>query len=193
MARRLTKLLGPKGIVILVYGIIILVLVWLWLTLGIESLRLWLLQAGPWAFAMFLLLYVGLSLAFLPVVWLNLIAGALFGPVLGAALIMTGVLLAASASFLISRYFVDTAWLQARLSEHFGLIQKMISSRNAWKTVLLLRLSNAVPFAVINYLSGAMELRFPGYLLVTFLGSLPGTLIYSGLGALLYEVLRRLS
>lgn len=186
----LKPFLNTKWLLILVYAVGILLLLWLWYAKGVDSLQSWLAEAGPYAYVLFLLLYLLCSLAFLPVAWLNLAAGFLFGPILGTIFITLGVILASSVSFFISRYFVEPIWLREKVSVPF--IQKIIADPRAWKAVLVLRLSNVVPFAVVNYLSGAMAIRYTHYLAATILGSLPGTILYSGLGAMLYGALKSL-
>jgi uncharacterized membrane protein YdjX (TVP38/TMEM64 family) len=52
------------------------------------------------------------------------------------------------------------------------------------KVVLLLRLSPVFPFSVLNYALGLTGVRLRDYVLGSFLGMLPGTILYVYLGSL---------
>ena len=60
-------------------------------------------------------------------------------------------------------------------------IDKALRSEG-WKAVALLRLSPVVPFAVKNYLFGVSRVHMRDYLIGTFIGKLPGTIILTALG-----------
>lgn len=159
---------------------------------NIQMLRTWIIQAGPFAFFVFVLLYLVSSLFFLPVVWLNVTAGMMFGPVMGGVFILSGVAVSASAAYFVTRYWVNPDWIRQKLSGKSPALEKVMSRPHSWKTILILRLSNLAPFAVINYASGLMDIPYGRYLLVTLLGSLPGTVISTGLGAMVYALLENL-
>lgn len=178
--------LTPKRVILMLYLLGLIVLLVFWRSFGLEPLRVWLVQAGPSAYVAFIGAYVVCSVFFLPVLWLNVLAGLLFGPFLGALWIMAGVTLGASASFYLSRYVFHPQWLQERLMNPGTGLTRLLAPPHAWRSVLFLRLSNAVPFAVLNYVSGQLNIPYSRYILATMLGSLPGTLICSGLGALVY-------
>jgi uncharacterized membrane protein YdjX (TVP38/TMEM64 family) len=55
--------------------------------------------------------------------------------------------------------------------------------RKGWKVVLLLRLSPLIPFSVSNYLYGLTAISFLSYFVASWVGMLPGTLLYVYLGA----------
>jgi uncharacterized membrane protein YdjX (TVP38/TMEM64 family) len=51
-----------------------------------------------------------------------------------------------------------------------------------WRAVALLRLSPVIPFAVKSYLFGVSRVRMRDYVIGTFLGKLPGTIVLTSLG-----------
>jgi uncharacterized membrane protein YdjX (TVP38/TMEM64 family) len=163
----------------------------LWQIGAIEALEKWLNDAGQWAYIAYVLIYVSISLFWVPVMWLNILSGALFGPWVGAAMVMLSTLLAATIAFFLSRYWLDRERLMSKIPEKAGWVQKALEHEKTWLTVLLLRLSNVAPFAGVNYLSGILRINYPTYLLSTAAGSLPGTLVWSGLGSLLITGLRQ--
>jgi uncharacterized membrane protein YdjX (TVP38/TMEM64 family) len=53
-----------------------------------------------------------------------------------------------------------------------------------WKIVLLLRLSPLVPFNLSNYFFGLTKIKFWPYVLASWVGMLPGAVLYVYLGHL---------
>jgi uncharacterized membrane protein YdjX (TVP38/TMEM64 family) len=145
------------------------------------------LLAGPWGPVGFVLLYVLCAVALLPVLWLNVLAGALFGPWWGTALILLGIGLGSSASFGLSKKVLRRDWLLHRFGRYGGLMARLSHERHSWKALFLLRMANVGPFSVINYLAAALDIRYSRFLLATLLGSVPGSVLATGLGALLFR------
>jgi uncharacterized membrane protein YdjX (TVP38/TMEM64 family) len=149
----------------------------------------WVRAQGPWAPVLFVGLYVLACVLFVPGSLLTLGAGAVFGPVLGTALVSVAATLGATASFLLGR-FVARDRLERRLAGHarFAAIGDAVA-REGWKIVLLLRLSPAFPFALLNYALGLTRVRLAHYVGASWLGMLPGTALYVYLGSVLGEAL----
>lgn len=167
----------------------LLIFFWLRQNVSQPELDRWVQESGSVVYVLFFILYTLLSLSFMPVVWLNVLAGMYFGPIHGTWLILTAVSLSASVSFVASRYFINRQWILEHVPERFESLKHMLDHPRSWLIVFMLRLSNLVPFAVINYLAGIMNIRYGSYLVVTIIGSLPGTLIWSGLGAVIKKLL----
>jgi uncharacterized membrane protein YdjX (TVP38/TMEM64 family) len=90
---------------------------------------------------------------------------------------------AAALAFLIARYAARSRVERlARGNERFRAIDRAIGE-NGWKVVGLLRLSPLIPFSLSNYLYGLTSVRFLPYLVASWAGMLPGTLLYVALGA----------
>ena len=53
-----------------------------------------------------------------------------------------------------------------------------------WKVVGLMRFSPAVPFSLQNWLFGVTKVGFFPYILATFFGIMPGTLLYVWIGSI---------
>ena len=60
--------------------------------------------------------------------------------------------------------------------------------KSGWKIVLLTRLSPLLPFNLLNYAFGLTQVRFRDYVLGSWIGMLPGTLLYVYLGSLAHSV-----
>ena len=150
----------------------------------IPELLDWFRSLGPGGTAAFVGAYVLACVLFLPASPLTLGAGALFGVPLGFALVSLASTLAASVSFLLGR-FVARDWIARKAAGNakFGAIDSAIG-REGWKIVVLLRLSPLIPFSLLNYGLGVTRVKFRDYLLASWLGMMPGTLLYVWLGAL---------
>jgi len=53
-----------------------------------------------------------------------------------------------------------------------------------WKIVLLTRLSPVFPFTLLNYAFGLTRVRLRDYVLASWIGMMPGTVLYVYLGSL---------
>jgi uncharacterized membrane protein YdjX (TVP38/TMEM64 family) len=143
----------------------------------VEALGIW----GPVAFVV---LYVFACVLLIPGSILTLGAGALFGVWKGSALVAVAATLGATVAFLIGRHFTRR-WVENKLAAHpkFTALNEAIS-QGGWQTVLLTRLSPAFPFVLLNYAYGLTRISFKEYVLASWIGMLPGTVLYVYLGSL---------
>lgn len=143
----------------------------------------WVAGLGTKGIAVYIVVYVAATVLFVPGSILTIGAGFLFGVVMGTAVVSVGSTVGASLAFLISRYFArDWVAAKAEASPRFGAIDRAIGQQG-WKIVGLLRLSPAIPFSLSNYLYGLTAVRFVPYVLASWVGILPGTVLYAYLGA----------
>ncbi|KAH7685170.1 Transmembrane protein TMEM64 protein [Dioscorea alata] len=138
---------------------------------------------GPAGYALFVAVYTGLEVLAIPAIPLTMSAGLLFGTLTGTIIVSISGTLAASASFLIARYFARERILKmVKGNKKFLAIDKAIGE-NGFKVVTLLRLSPLLPFSLGNYLYGLTSVKFVPYVLGSWLGMLPGTWAYVSAGA----------
>ena len=71
----------------------------------------------------------------------------------------------------------------ARRDEKFRAIDEAIG-QEGWKIVALLRLSPLIPFNASNYFYGITAIKFWHYVLASWIGMLPGTVLYVYLGTI---------
>ena len=120
---------------------------------------------------------------------LTLLGGFLFGTLLGSALVVTGATLGAVAVFLAAR----TAFGDVLRRRAGPLLRKLQDGlqRDAMSYLLVLRLIPLFPFWLVNIAPAFFGVSLRVYVIATFVGILPATVIYSsigsGLGALLDE------
>jgi uncharacterized membrane protein YdjX (TVP38/TMEM64 family) len=62
--------------------------------------------------------------------------------------------------------------------------------RNAFTTLLTLRIIPSVPFVLVNATAGMMAVPLRPYVIATFVGLLPSTFIYTWIGSQLGDLLR---
>lgn len=139
---------------------------------------------GPWGPVLFALLYVLATVLFLPGWILSFGAGAVFGVVKGSILVSISATLGATAAFLVGRYLAR-AWVAARIegNPRFRAIDEAVA-REGWKIVGLTRLSPVFPFNLLNYAFGLTRVSLRDYVLASWIGMMPGTVMYVYLGSL---------
>lgn len=139
---------------------------------------------GPWAPAAFVAAYVLATIFFLPGSFLTLGAGALFGLIRGTLYASLGSLAGATAAFLIGRYLARD-WVSRKINGNpkFKAVSAAVA-REGWKIVGLTRLSPVFPFNLLNYAYGVTGVTFRDYLLASWIGMAPGTIVYVYLGSI---------
>jgi len=130
------------------------------------------------AWIAFIALYIVATVCFVPGVPLTLAAGAIFGVAAGTALVSVGSTLGATAAFFVGRT-VARNWVGHRIEAwpRFRAVDRAVASRGFW-IVLLMRLSPALPFFLLNYAFGITAVKPREYVLGSWLGMLPATLAY---------------
>jgi len=167
-----------------------------WLSLGsLQANRqalLGLVQAHPLlAPLIYALVYAGLTGLTLPInVPLSLGAGALFGLAEGAAIVSFAAAGGASLSLLSSRFLLRDV-VRRRLGRRLAEMEAGIA-RDGIVYLLMLRLTPAVPYVLVNLLFGLTSIPVLRFFWVTQLGTLPATLVFVNAGTQL-ETLRRVS
>jgi uncharacterized membrane protein YdjX (TVP38/TMEM64 family) len=154
-----------------------------WLDAALPLLR------SPLGAVLFIPLYALWVTLLLPGVWASMLAGALYGTLLGSALVFVGASLGALAVFVLGRTWLQ-GWARRRLAAAPKLqaVEQAVS-REGLRLVLLTRLSPAFPFSLLNLAYGLSEVSLRDYT-IGLIGILPGTILFCGLGALAGDVAR---
>lgn len=139
---------------------------------------------GAWGPVLFVLIYVVATVLFLPGSALTLGAGALFGVGWGSVFVSAGSVLGATAAFLVGRYFARD-WVAKKIAGNaaFAAIDRAVAAEG-WKIVGLTRLSPAFPFSLLNYAFGLTRVSLRDYVLASWIGMMPGTVMYVYIGSL---------
>lgn len=148
----------------------------------------WIQGIGPLGVVVLALLYIPASLAFVPGSLLTLGAGLLFGVVWGTVAVSAGSVLGATAAFLAGRTLARNA-IEKRVARNprFAAIDRAVSDEG-FKVVLLTRLSPIFPFNLLNYAYGLTRVSLRDYMLASWIGMLPGTVLYVYLGSAVKNV-----
>jgi uncharacterized membrane protein YdjX (TVP38/TMEM64 family) len=144
------------------------------------ALQDWVQRAGAAAPIAFMLLYALATVFFLPGSVLTLAGGALFGPILGTLLNLTGATIGATLAFLISRYLASD-WVTRKTG---GKLSALINGVEAegWRFVAFVRLVPLFPFNLLNYALGLTRIKLSHYVLASYLFMFPGAIAYTYLG-----------
>jgi uncharacterized membrane protein YdjX (TVP38/TMEM64 family) len=144
----------------------------------------WVSGLGPLGPLMFIVFYIVACVLLLPGSILTLGAGFVFGVLWGSIVVSIGATLGATCAFLVGRYLARD-WVARRIAgnEKFRAVDEAVG-REGWKIVLLTRLSPIFPFNLLNYAFGLTNVRLKHYFFASWLGMIPGTVMYVYIGSL---------
>jgi uncharacterized membrane protein YdjX (TVP38/TMEM64 family) len=132
------------------------------------------------SYAMFLLFYVIVVAFSLPIALpLTLTGGALLGWPAGIVIIFAATM-GAGIVFMAAR----TVFSDALRDKAGPFIARLESgfNENAFNYLLALRLIPAAPFWVVNIIPGLTKMKLSSFLLATFIGIIPGTMVFVSVG-----------
>ena len=122
----------------------------------------------------------------------TLTGGFLFSTFPGAVFNVTAATIGATLIFLAARWGLGDR-LAARMEASEGLVRRIKDGidENQWSMLFLIRLIPAVPFFAANLVPAFVGVSLWRYLVSTFLGIIPGAVVYTSVGAGLGEVFER--
>ncbi|MNQ07327.1 TVP38/TMEM64 family inner membrane protein YdjZ [compost metagenome] len=153
-------------------------------TQWVEALR----SMGGTGSALYALVFLLATVAFVPASPLTAIAGFLYGPVGGTLLVSPVGMASAMIAFVMGRTFLRPFVLRRLTTRPRQAAIDRALARDGFRIVLLLRLASIVPFAPLSYALGASRISARDFLLASWLGLLPGTFLYVYLGSLVSSV-----
>jgi len=158
------------------------------LTRWVGSFIQWVQALGTGGVVIYAVFYVAGVVLFFPGIILTAGAGLLYGVVLGTLIVSPASVLGATLAFLIARY-VARDWVSRKLEKYpnFTAIDRAIE-KNGFKMILLLRLQPVVPFNLLNYALGLTRIRLRDYVIASWIGMFPATVLYVYLGSVLHSV-----
>ncbi|MGK7949167.1 MAG: TVP38/TMEM64 family protein [Xenococcaceae cyanobacterium] len=144
----------------------------------------WVDRLGTVGFLVFIAIYILATIFLLSGAVLTLGAGTIFGVVKGSILVSVASTLAATVAFLIGRYLArDWVAKQIENQPKFKAIDAA-TEREGWKIVGLTRLSPVFPFVFLNYAFGLTKVSLQDYVIASWIGMMPGTIMYVYLGSI---------
>jgi uncharacterized membrane protein YdjX (TVP38/TMEM64 family) len=142
----------------------------------------WIESQGAAGAIAFIALYVLATVLAFPASLLTLGAGAVYGLGLGSPLVSLASTLGATAAFLVARY-AARGWVARHMENNpkFRALDDGVAEEG-WKIVFLTRLSPAFPFNLQNFGYGLTRIPTWHYVAASWVGMMPGTLMYVYLG-----------
>ncbi|OUU78773.1 MAG: hypothetical protein CBC38_06570 [Gammaproteobacteria bacterium TMED78] len=178
MNKRNIKLLIIITLIIISLFFIIFFPISIW----IDSLLLWINQNHKLSSIIYILIYLFSCIFLVPVSIITLAGGFIFGLFQGIILASISSTLGATISFLLGRYLVKS-WVQKKIINKHKIINQIMNKQD-FITILLLRLIPAIPFGMLNYSLSITNISLKIFILSSWIGMLPITILYVYLGAL---------
>ena len=133
---------------------------------------------GPF---IYIAVYALRPLLFFPGTPLTLAGGFLFGPILGVIYTVIGSNSSAILSYGVGRYFgqglVGSPASTSALQRFTGRLRQ-----SSFETVLIMRFI-FLPYDLVSYVCGFLEIDWRAFLLASVLGTIPGTISFVAVGA----------
>lgn len=154
----------------------------------LRNILQWIDSLGTWGPIAFIVIYILAAVFLISGAVLTLGAGALFGVIQGSILVSIASTLGATLAFIIGRYFAR-GWVSKQIENQpkFKAIDKAVAGEG-WKIVGLTRLSPIFPFVFLNYAFGVTKVSLKDYALASWIGMMPGTVMYVYIGALIGDI-----
>jgi uncharacterized membrane protein YdjX (TVP38/TMEM64 family) len=145
------------------------------------------IRGWSWAPLVVMFLYTPAAFVMFPRPVLTLLTVIAFGPWLGFAYGMTGIIGSALATYYVGRLLPEKT-LQRLAGDKLDDVIKALRRRGLM-AMLAVRIIPVAPFAVEGFIAGAVPIKLWDYTLGTFLGMLPGVLATSVFGGQLTAAL----
>ncbi|RDY23549.1 TVP38/TMEM64 family protein [Romboutsia maritimum] len=129
----------------------------------------------------YIIMFALVPLTFFPDSILAIAGGLIFGLFKGFLFTSIGALIGGSIAFFISRY-LGRDIIKKISKDKLHKIEKLIE-KDGFYIIFLLRLIPLFPFDIISYGAGLTNVKYKHFLLATFIGTIPGIVVFSNIGA----------
>jgi uncharacterized membrane protein YdjX (TVP38/TMEM64 family) len=180
---------SPKNLIAVGLVFIIAFVLWKYpVEQGLLSLVEWIKGQGVFGYIVYILVYIVAAVIFFPGSIITLGAGFAWGLFVGSILVSIASLLGATVAFLVGRY-IARDWVAKKIAnnESFKRIDRAVAGKG-FKIVLLTRLSPIIPFTLQNYGYGLTGVSLKDYFFASWIGMIPGTIMYVYIGSLITEI-----
>ena len=132
------------------------------------------------AFIYIIIYILAVAISIPGAIFLTLVGGFLFGTIFGTLYVLISATLGATLIFLAVRIALEP-WVAKKTSRW---IKKMRTGfkQGAFQYLLFLRLVPLFPFWVINIVPALLGVKASTFMLATFIGIIPGSIVYVTLG-----------
>ncbi|MDY6802302.1 MAG: TVP38/TMEM64 family protein [Cyanobacteriota bacterium] len=144
----------------------------------------WIRDLGAIGPVVFIIIYILAAVLFIPGSLLTLGAGFIYGVIKGSIFVSIASTLGATLAFIVGRYFARS-WVSKQIEgkQKFKAIDEAVAEEG-WKIVGLTRLSPIFPFNLLNYAFGVTQVSLRDYVVASWIGMMPGTVMYVYFGSL---------
>jgi len=174
----------PLVIIAMVFVLLVVGGKYLNLQQRLADVLAWVESLGPVGMGVYAGIYIIACIFFIPGSILTLGAGAIYGVVAGSILVSVSSTLGATAAFLVGRY-AARGWIAKKIdgNARFTTIDNAVADEG-WRIVGLTRLSPVFSFNLLNYAYGLTRVSLREYVLASWIGMMPGTIMYVYMGSL---------
>jgi uncharacterized membrane protein YdjX (TVP38/TMEM64 family) len=150
-----------------------------------ESIQQWVQSGGVWAPIIYVTSVAVMNATWVPRWLTSMVGGALFGILYGAGLALVGSLLGCVVAYLfgiqLGHPYLSTC---TNADDHpvVGFLR-----RHGFLAVFLTRVCPIVPCEIVSLTSGALAIPPGGFVVASFLGMLPGSILYAAFGSSLLD------
>ncbi|WP_031546824.1 TVP38/TMEM64 family protein [Salinicoccus luteus] len=131
------------------------------------------------------LVFLGITAAFaitpIPITVPALVAGSLYGLIIGTVLSLSGVMLGSWIGYWLARTLGQRITFQL-LGSHGSLVENYLRNAGFW-AMCTVRLMPGLPYWPVNYGAGALGIKQYAFISATLLASIPGQVSLVALGA----------
>ncbi len=128
----------------------------------------------PYGALLYIVLYTLRPIAFFPATLITIAAGSIFGAFWGVVYTIIGSNLSSTLAYVLGRFLgkgiIDESQSTGIIANYAGRMR-----RNSFETILTMRLI-FMPYDLVTYLAGLLNVPYRPFILATILGSLPGTI-----------------
>lgn len=148
------------------------------------------LQLDPYgSLTFFVLVHVLGIVCLVPGMLFSVIGGAAYGPWLGAILSWFATAVGQTLAFLLGRYLLQN-WVNSFLASRVSDFEAVSSalSKEGWKLVLLLRLSPAMPYNVLNYALSVTPVGTMAFAVPSAIAIIPYSISFAYMGSMSKDI-----
>ncbi|PAB58343.1 TVP38/TMEM64 family protein [Anaeromicrobium sediminis] len=149
---------------------------------NIENLQTWIKSFEPLGPIVYIFIFIVGCLLFLPAPPLVILAGLVFGPLMGTLWTALAAIIADATAFLVARYAArDMIAKWANENKSFKRIDEGVK-KEGWRILMITRLIPVFPYMIQSYAYGLTNIQFSSYILVSWICTIPGIIAFTFMG-----------
>jgi len=145
---------------------------------SVALLQTYFQDLGLWGYLLFILISIATAVFMLPGQFLAIVAGVVYGGIIGSILTVIGATIGSGIAFLLGKYFFR-AYIVEKFATNslFKKIEQGVADHGV-SFLILTRLVPVFPFAIQCYAYALTPMKFRTFIGVTFITIIPGSVMY---------------